>query len=94
MLGEEVEEFVVHERFAAEDAEERVAMRLGLVDHPVELVKIDFGFGFIDIDPAPLATEVAGVDDGKVKERGEKDPLAEAFLVKIDGTHAFDAEVP
>ena len=80
MLGEEVEQLRVHERLAAEDAEEAVAVGLGVVDEPVQVVEVDLDLGLIDVDPAALAAQIAGVEDGDVEERREIDAvLAAAF---------------
>ena len=80
VLGEEVEEAGVEEGFAAEDAEEAVAVVAGVVDEAVEFIEFDEVAGGVDVDPAALAAEVAAVDDAEVEEGGEDDALFEALF--------------
>src|SRR5438128_1553120 len=68
--GEEAEQLRVHERFAAEDAKEDVAVPFGVGDRAVERVEVDRVF-LLYVHPATLTAEVAGVEDGEVKERRE-----------------------
>ena len=94
VVAEDLEEFLVHEGFSAEDAEEAVASSFGFVDHfvhggDVELVLLGF-----DVYPAALALEVATVDDGNVEEGGEVFALFHPLFVKHDGAGSFDSEVP
>ena len=72
VLGEHVEQVRVHERLAADDAEEDVAHRLGFADQLVERVGLDRLLLGGDVDPAALAAQVAAVDDRDVEERREE----------------------
>src|SRR5262249_33536070 len=67
--GEEIEELRVHERLAADDAEEDVAHRLGLGDEAVERVERDGLLLGRHVHPAALAAQVAAVDDRNVEKR-------------------------
>src|SRR3989449_2091220 len=91
--GEQVEQLRVHERFAAEDAEERVPVPFGVGDGAIERVQVD-GVLLLHIHPAALATEVARVDDGKIEERGEVFAALDAPLELLDRQHPLHAEVP
>ena len=91
---EEVEELRVHEGLAAEDAEEGVPMPLGVVHDLVQLVEVQRLARFIDIDPAALAAEVAGVQDGDVEEGREELALLHALLVQHHRTRPLVAEIP
>jgi hypothetical protein len=57
----------VHERFAAENAEEGVPVALGVSDGPVERVEVN-GVLLRDIHPATLTAEVARVENRKIEE--------------------------
>ncbi len=84
----------MHERLAADDAEEDVAHLLGLAHQLVEGVGLD---GFLlggDVHPAALAAQVAAVDDRDVEERREVFAALEAALVLLHGQHALPAHVP
>ena len=92
--GEEVEELRVHEGLAAEDAEEGIPAPLGVVHDLVQLVEVQGLARLIDIDPAALAAEVAGVQDGNVKEGREELALLHALLVKHHRARPLVAEIP
>ena len=92
--GEKVEELRVHEGLAAEDAEEGIAPPLGVVHDLVQLVEVQGLARLIDIDPAALAAEVAGVQDGNVKEGREELALLHALLVKHHRARPLVAEIP
>ena len=71
----------MHEGLAAEDAEEAVAVLLGVVHQSVQLVELDrVARRLVHIDPAALAAEVAAVEDGDVEERREILALLHPFL--------------
>ena len=91
---EEIEEPRMEERLATEKAEERVPVRFRVGDDPVELLRRHHRPRRLDVDPASLAAEVAGIDDREVEERREDDPTALAGLESLHGEHAFEAEVP
>ena len=69
VLGEHVEQLRVHERLAADDAEEDVAHLLRFADQLVERVGLDRLLLGGHIDPAALAAQVAAVDDRDVEKR-------------------------
>ena len=63
MLAKDLEQLRVHERLAAENAEEAVALALGVGDHPPQRLRVDHVPRTVHLDPAPLAPQVAAVDD-------------------------------
>src|SRR2546429_630101 len=83
----------MHERLSAKDAEESISMTLGVRDGPVERVEIN-GVLLLDIHPATLAPEVAGVENRDVKERREELAAFDAPLEFLHREHAFEAEIP
>jgi hypothetical protein len=91
---EEIEELRVHEGLAAEDAEEGIPAPLGVVHDLVQLVEVQRLARLIDIDPAALAAEVAGVQDGDVEEGREELALLHALLVQHHGPRPLVAEIP
>ncbi len=84
----------MHERLAADDAEEDVAHRLRFADQLVERFGLNDLLLGRDIDPAALAAQVAGIDDRDVEERREELAALEAGFVPLDGEHALQAHVP
>jgi hypothetical protein len=94
MLGEEIEELGVQERFASENPEEGIPVSLGVIHDIVEIVEINFDLWFVDVDPASLTAEIAAVEDGDVDERGEVDSLFEALFEKVHRAHALVSKVP
>jgi hypothetical protein len=88
MRRQQIEQAGMHERFAAEDAEERVAVLLRFRDGAVERLEID-GVLFLDVHPAALTAEIAGVDDRKVEERGKVFAAFDAALEALDGEQPF-----
>src|SRR5262245_50471174 len=84
MLGEHVEQMRVHERLAADDAEEDVAHRLGLDDELVHGVGLDDLLLGRHVYPAALTAQVAAVDDRDIKERREDLAPLQAPLVLLD----------
>jgi hypothetical protein len=94
VFGEKIEKVGMHEWFSAEEAEEAVAVGLGIIDEPIEFFEFDFGLGLVDVDPTSLAAEVAAIEHGDVKEGGEVDAVFEAFFEALDGAHALVTEVP
>ena len=91
MRREQVEQLRVHERLAAEDAEEGVAVPLGVGDGAVERVEVD-GVLLLHVHPAALAAEVAGVDDREVEERRKILAALDAPLELLDRQHPLHAE--
>jgi hypothetical protein len=83
----------VHQRLAADDAEEAVPHRLRLADEAVEGVGRDGLLLVGHVHPAALAAEVAGVDDGDVQERREHLAALEPQLVPVDGQGGAEAHV-
>ena len=57
------EQFRMEERFAPEDAEIAVAVPLRIVEHPVHVVERDELPRRLHVHPAPLAAELAAIDD-------------------------------
>jgi hypothetical protein len=49
---EEPDQVGMHERLAAQDPEEAVAVLLGVPDQPVELLEREQVRGLVDVDPA------------------------------------------
>jgi hypothetical protein len=84
----------MHKRFTAEEAEKGVAVGFGIVDEPVHGREIDGVSIRIDIDPAALTAEVAGVDNGNVKKWRKIFAAAEAALEFLDREHSFEPEIP
>ena len=94
VAAEDFQHLRVHERLAAEDAEERVAHRLGFGDQPVHRRRLDLRLLGRHIDPAALAAEVAAVDDRDVEERRKELAPLEPRLVLLHRAHALEAEIP
>ena len=69
MFGQNIEQPLVHERFAAEDAEETITRLACLANEPVQLLRLNLFLLRRDVHPAALAAEVAGIEHGYVKER-------------------------
>ena len=86
---EEIEEPRMEERLAPEKAEERVPVRFRVGDDPVKFLRRHHRPRRLDVDPASLAAEVAGIDDREVEERREDDPAALSRLEALHGEHAF-----
>lgn len=93
MRSEDAEQVRMQERFAAENAEEAIAMRFGIGDDAVQGRGVDHVPRRFDIDPAALAPEVAAVENGDVKEWGEGFPAAEAFFEPVNRTGTAPSEV-
>ncbi len=94
MLFENVEQLGVHERLAAQDAEEGVAHRLGFVDHPVHRGGVDRLLLGGHVDPAPLAAEVAAIDDRHVQEGRKELAPPQPRLVFLHRAHSLETHVP
>src|SRR5690606_31430323 len=92
--GKEVEKLWMKERFSAEDPKKAVSVCLRLVDHSIERLDLDLYLRLIDIHPAALASQIAAVQNGEVKEGGKILALLETFLMSLDGPGAFVPEVP
>ena len=93
MRCENLQQLRVHERLAADDAEEAVASLLGLGEQPVHRVEVDRLLLRGHIDPTALTAQVATVDDRDVDERRkELAPLHPAFE-SLNGQHPLEAKV-
>ena len=93
VLGKDIEQPLIHEGFAAEDAEEAVACGTGFADKAVQVFGGNlFLFGG-DVHPAALATEVAAIEHGDVEEGREVFTALHALFEELHGTHAAPAEV-
>src|SRR6266516_6637234 len=83
----------MQEGFAAEDAEKRVSVPLGVGDGVVERLQVD-GVLFLDVNPTALTAEVAGIDDREIEERREVFAAFDPALELLDRDHPPDAEIP
>jgi hypothetical protein len=81
MGGEDIEQLFVQEWLASENTEERVPHRLGFVQGAVHGVQFNFRLLARDIDPTPLASQIAGVDDRQIKKGREKLASLQSTLV-------------
>ena len=77
----------------AENAEEGIAMFLGVHDEAVEILEGNHGLGRGHIDPAPLAAQVAAIDDGDVEKRRKYFSFFQLALEALHGEHALESEV-
>ena len=93
MRREQVEQLRVHERLPSKDAEEGVAVPLGVGDGSIQCVEVD-GVLLFHIHPATLAAQVAGVDNGKVEERRKIFAAFDAPFEFLHRQRPLDAEVP
>src|SRR4051794_6992121 len=94
MRAENLQNLRVHERLAAENAEERIAHRLGFTDQPVHRRRLDPRLLGGHIDPATLAAEIAAIDDRDIEERRKEFPPLEPRLVPLHRANALHAEIP
>ncbi len=94
MRGEHVEQVRVHERLAADDAEEDVAHLLGFADQLVQRLRLNDLLLGGHIDPAALAAQVAAIDDRDVQKRRKDLAAPQPPLVPLDRQHALEAHVP
>lgn len=94
MRREEVEQFRVHERLAAEDAEERVPVFFCVSDRAIERVEIDLRALGLHVHPAALAAQVAGVQNREVEEGRKIFAALDAALEFFDREQALHAEIP
>src|SRR5262249_39063542 len=94
MGGENFEELGVHERFAADDAEEDIAHLLSIGDQLVHRLQVDDLLFGGDIDPATLAAQITAIDDGDVKKWREDFAPSEPLLMLLDGQYPLKAHVP
>jgi hypothetical protein len=83
----------MHERLAAENAKVSIPMLLGVIDQLVPLIQIDHLPRRFHIHPAPLAAQLAAVDDRNKQKRREMDAVFEAFFEFLHGAHALVAEI-
>ena len=93
MRREQVEQLRVHERFAAQNAEKSVPVPFGIGDGAVQRMEID-AVSLLDIHPAALATQIARIEDGEVKERRKIFAALDAPLELFHRQHPLHAEVP
>ena len=84
MSRENVEQFLVQERFTAENAKERVPHGFGFVESSVHRLKVDLRLLASDIDPTSLAAKIARIDDGDVKKGWKELPFFQTLLVLLD----------
>jgi hypothetical protein len=84
----------MHQRFAAQDAEERIAHRPGLAQHPVHRVRFDLRLLGRHVDPASLAAQIAAVDHRDVQKRRKKLAAFQPALVLVDGPDALETRIP
>src|SRR5262245_36426594 len=84
----------MHERLAAKDAEENVAVSLGVVDETIHRIQIDVLTRRFHINPAALATQVATVNDRDIEERRKVFAATDSLLELLDREHSLDAKIP
>ncbi len=94
MVGQDVEKLRVHERLAADDAEEDVAHFAGLMNQLVHGLALDGLLLGGHVHPATLAAQVAAIDDRDIQKRREDLAPFEALLVFLDRPNPFPAHVP
>src|SRR4029078_8407572 len=94
MGAEDFQNLRVHERLAAENAEERVAHRLRFADETVHCCRLNAGLLGRHIDPASLTAHVAHIDDRDVEKRREEFAALEPRFVPLHGADAFAPEIP
>src|SRR5262249_22797407 len=93
MRCKQVEQLRVHERLASQNAEERVAMALGVGDRAIERAEVN-GVLFFHVHPATLTTQVARVDDRDVEKRRKILAALDAPLEFLNRQHSLHPEVP
>ena len=93
MSGQKIEQLRVHEGFAAENAEKRIAVLFCLSDRPIESLQFD-GIPLLHVHPTALAAQIAGIDDRQIEERRKKLAPFDAAFEPFDREHSFDTEVP
>jgi hypothetical protein len=84
----------MHEWLASEHTKKGIAARLSLIDEAVQISERQGNPRFIDVDPAPLAAEIAGVEDGDVEEGRKVLPGGHPFLKELDGARPFHSKIP
>src|SRR5262245_26252658 len=84
----------MHERLAADDAEEDVAHVLGFLDHAMKRLRRHRLHLLRDIDPAALTAQIAAIDDRHIEKRRKYLAALEPAFVFFDGQHALQAHVP
>jgi len=84
----------MHEGLTAQDAEEAVAHRFGFGDGSIRSVDLDAMLFGADIDPATLATEVAAVDDRKIKKGRKEFATFQSLFVAMDTSQASHTQRP
>ena len=94
MAFQNLKEFRVHERFAAHDSEERIAVLLRFIDQSVHRRNINGLLLVSHVDPASLATQVTAVDDGDVQKRRKELPFLHPAAMLHHGQRPFNAHVP
>jgi len=83
----------VHEGFAADNAEEIIALLIGLADDARKGFDLDFFLLGRNIDPAALTTQVTTVDDRDV-EKGRKEVAAsESAFMLPDRPHPLKGKI-
>src|SRR5262245_1927387 len=94
MRFEQLEELRMHERLAADDAEEDVAHLLRFAHELVKRLRRHRLHLRRHIDPAALAAQIARVDDTDVEEWRKDLPALEPPLVPLYAKCALHAHVP
>ena len=93
VLGQDVEQLRVHERFAPHDAEEGVAHLARLADQAMHGGSFDLLLLGGHIDPAALAAQIAAVGDGDVQERRVELAPFQSPLVLPDRPDALEPQL-
>ena len=94
MLREEVEQLRMHEGFTAKNAEEAVAVGLCLIHESIQLIEFNLHLWLVDIDPAALAAEIAGVQNRNVEKRREVLAALHPIFVQLHRARPFKSEIP
>ncbi len=94
MIGADVEQFRMQERFTAEDSEEAVAVLLGVADEVVHFGARDPLARRLHVHPASLASQLTTRDHADEQERREVLAALQALLVQLHAADALHAEIP
>ena len=91
--GEQIEQLGMQKRFASENTEVGVPVRLRIADDPVEIIERQLLRGRGYIHPASLATKLTAGDDRDEEERGEVLAAPPPPFVELDRADPLHAEV-
>ena len=94
MHCQKVEQFRMHEGLSAQDPEEGITVTFSVIDDLIEFIKLDGFTWLIHVHPAALAAQVAGVENGDVKEWREELPFFHALFKQQHRARALVAKVP